>query len=412
MPFDIAKAVLTDGVDALRFWPYIRRYGPWIVFIVLLRRYCAGSRNTWARDMHGRVVIMTGGTSGVGAAAAEDLARRGAQIVFLVRSTKDAWMYEFIADLRAKTGNQLLYAEEADLTSLRSIRVFATRWLDNTPVRRLDMVICCAAVARPPFTARRLTSEGVEENWGVNYLAHAHLLRLLAPALRAQPPDRDVRVLIATCSTYVLADLDLADLGFANRAYPSSRPWRAFGASKLALMLFAKQLQSTLFDNYARADKEPNNVRVFLIDPGFVRTPSMRVMLSFGRLTGLLLYLIMWPLWLIVLKTPLEGAQTLLHVAMSPDCAHGAGGKFFRECSEVTKASPRKELANADLQQRLWDITTAEIDELEKKDAIARKKAEAAAAASGTAMAAAARGSTAAPTSAGAKKKNRKTTKT
>ena len=59
--------------------------------------------------------------------------------------------------------------------------------------------------------------DGVERQIGINYLAHFHLLTLLGPSLRVQPPDRDVRVLIATCSSQNLGDVDLNDLLWSTR---------------------------------------------------------------------------------------------------------------------------------------------------------------------------------------------------
>ena len=57
------------------------------------------------------------------------------------------------------------------------------------------------------------------------YLAHFHLLTLLGPSLRVQPPDRDVRVLIATCSSQNLGDVDL-DLLWSDKRYPATQPWK------------------------------------------------------------------------------------------------------------------------------------------------------------------------------------------
>ena len=251
---------------------------------------------------------LQGGTSGIGAAVVEELAQQKAQIVLLVRDHTDPWTIEHIEDLRRRTENNLIYAETCDLNSLHSVREFATKWINTTPPRRLDMVICNAGVLAPPFSSPRTTVDEFEQHWGINYLAHYHLINLLSPAIRSQPPDRDVRILFTTCSLYAIGNP-------AKRVETS--PWRATGTSKLALMMAAQDLQRQ-FDKYQRPDKSPANIRCYCVDPGIVRTPLSRGFLSMGKIWGLLLYLVMWPVWFVVLKSAWEGAQSILHCAMSP----------------------------------------------------------------------------------------------
>jgi hypothetical protein len=82
-------------------------------------------------------------------------------------------------------------------------------------------------------------------------------------------------------------------------------------------MMAAQELQRQ-FDKYQRPDKSPNNIRCYCVDPGVVRTPLSRGFLSMGSVWGLVLYIVMWPLWFIVLKSAWEGAQSILYCAMSP----------------------------------------------------------------------------------------------
>ena len=247
-----------DGPEVIPYWDQIKEYGPTVLPILLTlagaKYYFHGATNTWERDMHGKVFMITGGTSGIGAQIAYELGQRGAQLILLTRRTNDQWVAEYIEDLRDKTNNGLIYAEECDLSSLYSIRKFATRWLDNQPPRRLDGVICCAAECIPRGKSRQITMDGVERQIGINYLAHFHLLTLLGPSLRVQPPDRDVRVLIATCSSQNLGDVDLNDLLWSNKRYPATQPWKVYGTSKLLLGLFAKEYQRQLM-GYERKDK-------------------------------------------------------------------------------------------------------------------------------------------------------------
>jgi len=261
------------------------------------------------------------------------LAQQKAQIVLLVRDHTDAWTIEYVEELRRRTENNLIYAETCDLNSLLSVREFATKWVNSTRPRRLDMIICNAGVLSPPFAVPRTTIDEVEQHWGINFLAHYHLVDLLSPAIRAQPPDRDVRIIFTTCAFYAIGKP-------ATSLQPTSQVWKAFGTSKLALMMAAQDLQRD-FDKYERPDGVFTNVRCFCVDPGLVRTPMLRTFLSLGSIWGLLVYLIMWPLWFVILKSPWEGAQTILYCAMSPidytkreELGWTTAG-YYRDCREA-----------------------------------------------------------------------------
>lgn len=278
--------------------------------------------------------------------------------------------------MRAATGNELIYAEHVDLSSLHSIRLFATKWIDNKPPRRLDMVILCADTLTPRFGLSVKTQDQLDPVWGVNYLANFHLLSVLSPAIRAQPPDRDVRIIFATCASYVGGDLK----GMIDDRDPLPKG-RKYETSKLANMVFAQAFQKHL-DEYKRPDKNPNMARVIVVDPGFTRTPGMRRWLTMGSLWGLVLYLVTLPFWWLVLKSPLQGAQGFLRAAMEAELGRGAGGRFLRECKEAKYI--RNEVTDEASQQTLWSFSEKQIEGLEKegaiKRALAKKEAEKAAA--------------------------------
>ena len=119
----------------------------------------------------------------------------------------DPFLVDYIEDLRTITGNELITAERVDLSSLHSIRTFATKWIDNAPPRRLDMIVLCANSMTPRGAKLETTGDDVEVNWAINYLANFHLLSILSPAIRAQPPDRDVRIVMGTCVSYLAGEL-------------------------------------------------------------------------------------------------------------------------------------------------------------------------------------------------------------
>lgn len=231
------------------------------------------------------------------------------------------------------------------------------------------MVILCADTFTPRYGKKGLTThEGLEPTWGVNYLANFHLLSILSPALRAQPADRDVRVIFSTCASYLGGDL--TSLQDTRAPLP---PGREYATSKLASMVFARAFQSHL-DAYARPDKQPNNARVMLVDPGFARTPGMRRWLTMGSLWGLGLYLLMWPFWWLVLKSPVQGAQSVLMAAMEAELGRGVGGRYVKECREGEVM--RSEVGDEGVAKRLWEFSERQIEALEKEGAVKRAGAK------------------------------------
>ena len=271
---------------------------------------------------------------------------------------------EYIDDLRVSTGNDLIYAEQVDLASLQSIREFATKWVDNAPPRRLDMIVLCADTLKTRFGVSEKTKDQLDPVWGVNYLANFHLLSILSPAIRAQPPDRDVRILFATCSSYIGGNLKA--LKDDRSPLPEGRRYET---SKLANMVFAQAFQKHL-ENYKRPDSQPNNARVILVDPGYSRTPGMRRWLTMGSLFGLLVYLATFPIWWLVLKSPLQGAQGFLRAAMEAELGRGPGGRLLKECKEFPFR--RDEIQDEAVQQKLWAFSEKQIEALEKEGAVKR----------------------------------------
>ncbi|KAF3009350.1 hypothetical protein G7054_g8678 [Neopestalotiopsis clavispora] len=373
MPLPFLESVMAEGIP--EWVPEFRIIASVAVAIGLLwaiKTYSGGYINMSDRDMHGRVIMITGGTSGIGAVAAHDLAARGAQIILLTRLPPgDAFLADYIGSMRKSTNNQMIYAEQVDLSSLHSIRQFATKWIDNAPPRRLDMIILCAATLTPPGGKRVETAEGIEETWMVNYLANFHLLGILSPAIRAQPFDRDVRIIIATCPAYISAPPLPSALD-----KKSWSPGTAYARSKLALMVFGQAYQKHL-DAYKRPDQLPMTARVLFVDPGLARTPGMRRWLTRGSIWGLFIYVLGYFLPWLFLKSAEMGAQVVLHAALEPSLVRGPGGKLLKECIEVDFA--RKDVKDEAMAEELWKSSDKLIEKTEKEQAALRaveKKAQ------------------------------------
>ncbi|EAS35368.1 oxidoreductase [Coccidioides immitis RS] len=410
MPLPIISHTFSNGLSSIPYAYPIAKTASGIAAIALLKRYFGGAINQSERTMHSKVIMITGGTSGVGASIVHELASRGAQIIILTQhSPSDPFVVDYIEDVRNSTNNSLVYAEQVDLSSLHSVRRFATKWIDNTPPRRLDMVILCGNTLTPPCSPElQNTSDRLNREWQVNYLANFHLLSILSPALRAQPPDRDVRVIFATCSSYIRAELDFETLeARTSEATQGSSTSKAkssvkgtirsgskssssmYATSKLALLIFARSYQAHLanYDNSNRTKKQaarPTNSRVLVVDPGFSRTPGTRRWLTGGSLLGLLFYLLTWPIWWLILKSPQQGAQSFLLAAMEAGLSAVGetdedrqrrivgiqGGRLIKECKQ--REVLRKEVMDDKIAEKLWKFSQEQIEKTEKASALRR----------------------------------------
>lgn len=380
MPIPILAQGLRDGVSSIPYAWTILRIAPWVLVLAALKYYFEGARNGSERMMRSKVIMVTGGTSGIGAEVVRELATRGAQVILLTRQPpSDLFLSEYIDDLRASTKNPLIYAEQVDLSSLHSIRTFATKWIDNIPPRRLDGIILAGGTAEPS-APRTLTIDGIDQEWQTNYLANFHLLSILSPALRAQPAHRDVRVIFATCSSYIGGNFsNLESVARGKQKVVSKRtktspalyaqPKGVYALSKLALTIFAHSFQRHL-NAHERPDGLPPCTRVIVVDPGLTRTPGMRRWLTGGSLWGLVLYLITWPIWWLVFKSPTQGAQSILYAAMEQQYGRGGGGWFIKECREMDYA--RADVRNDEVGKKLWEFSGKMVEEAEKESAVMR----------------------------------------
>ncbi|RMI31316.1 oxidoreductase [Nocardia stercoris] len=177
-------------------------------------------RSSGLPSFTGRTVVVTGANSGLGEVTARELARVGADVILAVRDTAKG-------DAARARMSGSVEVRELDLASLASVRAFATG-LD-----RVDVLINNAGIMATPY---RETTDGFESQIGVNHLGHFALTNLLLPKLTD-------RVVTVSSAMHRLGRIDLGDLNWKSRRYS---PWRAYGQSKLANLLFTAELQRRL----------------------------------------------------------------------------------------------------------------------------------------------------------------------
>ena len=249
-----------------------------------------------AESMHGRTVVVTGATSGLGRAAAGELARLGARVVLVGRDP--AKLTRAREEIRAATGNEDLAEQVADLSLLSEVRALADRLLAGEP--RIHVLVNNAGVLE---NARVLTREGFERSLATNLLAPFLLTRRLAPRLAESAPSRIINVLSG--------GMYLAGLGSSVVDDPS-QPWdgaSAYARHKRALMVLTEAWAEEL---------APGGVTVHAMHPGWAETPGVvRSLPGFHRITR------PW------LRTPEEGADTIVWLAAAPEVAKTTGGFWF-----------------------------------------------------------------------------------
>jgi NAD(P)-dependent dehydrogenase (short-subunit alcohol dehydrogenase family) len=211
----------------------------------------AGSGQFEISSQLGRSAVVTGATGGLGYQTALALARAGADVVLTGRDDhKGKSAIERIG--REALGAKVTY-EPLDLASLASIADFAQR-MQSRP--SLDILINNAGVMALP--RRQTTADGFEMQFGTNYLGHFALTARLLPLLRRADAPRVVSV---SSLAHRAAFIDFNDLQ-GQRAYS---PWKSYGQSKLAMLIFALELQR-------RSDAAGWNLTSEAAHPGFART--------------------------------------------------------------------------------------------------------------------------------------------
>jgi len=270
--------------------------------------------------MDGRVCVITGATSGIGRAAAEQLAALGARLVIVARDpARGAAARDEIV---AATGNREVALEIADLASQRQVRELAARLLAAEP--EIHVLVNNAGLA---LGVRRLTEDGLEETFAVNHLAPFLLTNLLLDRLRGSSPARVVTVASAAHRGAAIPFDDLnGERGFSG--------WLAYGWTKLANILFTAELARRL---------EGSAVTATCLHPGVVAT-------GFGREGPLLVREFQRLLGRVFLLDPTQGADTLVWLASSPEVVGASGGYYAKRRLVTPSRAARDEAAAC----RLW----------------------------------------------------------
>jgi NAD(P)-dependent dehydrogenase (short-subunit alcohol dehydrogenase family) len=271
-----------------------------------------------------KVCVITGGTDGIGKAAAHDLAVQGARL--LVHGRDPDKGARAVAELKARSRNPAIEFLQADFSSLAEVRRLAATVKELTP--RVDVLVNNAGGI---FLKRNLSKDGYEMTFAVNHLAPFLLTHLLLDTLKSTGQSR---IVTTASGAHRGAKIAFDDLQ-ATRNYS---PMGAYGRSKLANILFTRALARRL---------QGTTVTATCLHPGFVRT-------SFGR--GFDASPVLKPIFGLIsrfARSPEKGAETVVYLATSPQ-VQGASGGYYLDCKLTLPSAAAQDDGAA---EQLWQVS-------------------------------------------------------
>jgi NAD(P)-dependent dehydrogenase (short-subunit alcohol dehydrogenase family) len=273
-------------------------------------------------DMNGKLVLITGGTSGIGKAAATALANLGAEVVVTGRNRERG--EGAIEEIRRESGSRKVSLLLADLAVQAEVRRLAEEF--EASHDRLDVLVNNAGLIQ---SRRTETPDGIEVTFAVNHLAPFLLTNLLLDLLKESAPSRIITV---SSEAQRRAKIDFDNLQ-GERRYSA---FRAYGQSKLANIMFTYELAERL---------RGTNVTANCLHPGGVNT-------NFGnnnRGPMTLLFRAFKPF----MRSPEQGADTIVYLAASPD-VEGMSGKYLVDRRVI---APSEEAYDEPTRKKLWEIS-------------------------------------------------------
>ncbi|XP_029378203.1 retinol dehydrogenase 13-like [Echeneis naucrates] len=293
-----------------------------------LKRWMAGGVCRSKTRLDGKVVLITGGNTGIGKETAVDLAKRGARVILACRDMDRA--NKAAEDVRKKSRSDTVIVKKLDLASLQSVRQLAMDVLASE--ERLDVLINNAGIMSCP---KWQTEDGFEMQFGVNHLGHFLLTNCLLDLLKKSAPSRIINV---SSLAHERGQIYFDDIN-QEKDYD---PRRSYAQSKLANVLFTRELSKRL---------EGTGVTTYSLHPGVIRTELGR---HFWPTMSLWKRFVFTPL-LFLIKSPTEGAQTTIYCAVE-ESLQNQSGLYYSDCAPKTAASQGRDDEAA---KKLWDLSAS-----------------------------------------------------
>jgi retinol dehydrogenase 12 len=276
-----------------------------------------------AKDLEGKVFLVTGATEGIGKAAALAFAKRGATLVLVGRSREKS--ERVVKEIKEASGNDHVELLLGDLSKIAETRAVAEAF--RAKYDRLDVLVNNAGGV---FTSHQLSADGIEMTFALNHMAYFVLTTSLLDLLAKTPK---ARVVSTSSGAHHMGKMDLATVAKRN----GKAGFGAYGDSKLANILFTRELARRL---------EGTSATATCMHPGYVRT-------AFGHNNGKAAAMIAKALAALFARTPEKGAETIVWLATSDEAA-SYNGEYFADRG-VARTS--KLARNEDLAKGLWELS-------------------------------------------------------
>lgn len=295
-------------------------------------------------DLSGKLAVVTGANSGLGFGLARRLSASGADVVMAIRNRAKG--EAAIEQIRTAVPDAKLTIQALDLSSLASVAALGEQL--NSEGRPIDILINNAGVMTPP--ERGATADGFELQFGSNHLGHFALTARVLPLLRAAPAARVVSLSSLAARR---GRIHFDDLQF-DKSYA---PMAAYGQSKLAVLMFARELD--------RRSREAGwRIMSNAAHPGLTKTNLQISGPSHGRDKPALmqrLYTASWRFTPFLWQEIDEGMLPALYAAAAPQAEGGVfyGPRGFYEAAGggVTEAKVPARARNEDDCRRLWEVS-------------------------------------------------------
>ena len=268
--------------------------------------------------MKNKIVLITGGNSGIGKATAIGIAKTGATVIIACRN-KERGM-QAVEEIKKAGGNNNVDLLLMDLASQASVRNAVTEF--KSRYKQLHVLINNAGVF---LRNRELTADGIEKTFATNYLSHFLLTQLLLDMLKASAPARIINV----ASKHGGIKINFDDL-MTTQNYSFMK---AVGPTKLAMVMFSNELAKRL---------QGTGVTVNSLHPGLAKSNLLNDIPALPRF-----------LFNLIMTSPEKCAETSIYLATSPE-VENVTGQYF-EKKKAVKAGPNA-LNEADNKQ-LWDVS-------------------------------------------------------
>ncbi len=280
-------------------------------------------------DQSGRTVLVTGANSGLGLHTSLELARHGARVLMACRDPQRG--EDAMLRVRSEVPGSPVELVPLDLASLASVRSASDDIARRTD--RLDALVCNAGVMAVP--QRETTPDGFERQFGTNHLGHVALTALVLPLLQAAAAPR---VVIVASDAAKIGKIHFDDLQ-AERSYGR---WKAYGQSKLANLLFLRELSRRAGPALLVAGAHPGYAATNLqASPGLTGA-----VMALGNK--------------VLAQSDADGAWPQEYAATMPDVQSGdyfGPSRFFGQHGSPKRVTPFGGARDDAVAARLWDVS-------------------------------------------------------